>query len=656
MSETRQVEQQKKKPFEIFTPKEIEDLKLYSQDSTDIQDLFNKFILTMNEGIHNKSIGWHTRIISSMDEKDNPYSGPLEEHHKIELKKSMNRYLETANRLQKDKAGSMESLTLVTAQKTIEKYANVYQNFWDSCVEELFLTFLVNISGKTEQDFQDGAGRSYIYCLLQLQQYTLVKLSLDEERTARIQTGITKVINLILELSRLNLPLLLTETEIQEAHVIRDSLFKKYLTLSDLRQEYELNPSCATYIHLRPEIIIEFAQLIDYVIQKVENESVVDKKFKKNKQAIMHILENKRKELALTMALQEKLYVSFGTDDYIEALSGIIANPKSKFLPHKILFSYLDNQSIQVAHYPSDDAKAPKQIEKLLHSRWRLKYIKLHTHYFPSDMMMDISSRSFSEWKTKQQPEDKNTDSSILFVKTTLVALVESQHIINLRLPDFMVSYLTNKTTIQKHDKEKKSESFIHSFLDKYFILAKDEVDHSYDDLFDFFINKKNDRQAFYDLAQYHEAMKFLMRQIDQGAELYAFFKITEQSALFKHCEFTTTTINNFSALKNLVMGFEKELRLVNSLTNLSPYAKKMLQQYVDVIKDSREDVIHKIEKILLYWSGRLNESKGWSFKASGQFDKFKNLLENIDTMLPRSVLTKCANPVWIDKTSKHEK
>lgn len=640
MSETRQVEQQKKMPFEIFTPKEIEDLKFYSQDSTDIQDLFNKLILAMNEGIHNKNIGWHTRIISSIDAKDNPYSGPLEEHHKIELKRSLNCYLETANRLQKDKTGSMESLTLVTAKKTIERYVNVYQNFWDNCVEELFLTFLVNISGKKEQDFQNGMGKLYIYCLLQLQQYTLVKLRLDEERIARIQEGITKVIKLIMELSRLKLPLLLTETEIEDAHVIRDGLFKKYLTLSDLRQEYELNPSFATYIHLRPEVIIEFAQLIDYVIQKMEKETIVNKKLKKNKQFILDILENKRKELANSMALQEKLYISFGTDDYIEALIGVIANPKSKFLPHKILFGYLDNQSIQVAHYPIDDVKAPKQIEKLFHSRWRLKYIKLHTHCYPNEMMKDISLRSFSEWKAKQQSEEKYIDSPIFFIKTKLVALVESQKVVELLLPDFMISYLANGKFVEKHEEIKNPESLIHSFLDKYVTLTKDEIVHGDVSLFDFFVNRRNDRQAFYKFSVYHEAIEFLMRQVDQEAELYAFFKITEQSALFKHCEFTATTINNFSALKNLIIGFENELRLVNSLKNLSPHAKILIHKYVDLIKESRECVFRKIEKILLYWSGRLNDSKSWSFKESGQFEKFKMLLEDVDALLPRKVLT----------------
>lgn len=644
MSKTRRIEPKKKKPFEIFTPEEIANLKIYSQESSDIQDLLNKLTLTMNEGIHNKNIGWHTRMISLIDAEDNPYSSPLEDHHKLELKKSLNRYLETANRLQKEKNGSIESLTLPTSKKTIEKYANVYQNFWDSCVEELFLTFIVGISGKSEQEFQDGLGKSYIYCLFQLQQYTLGKLNLEEDKIAPIQTYLIKTAKHIMELCHLQPPFLLTETEIQEAHLIRDNLFKKYANLNDLRSEYEAISSYSTYIHLRPEIIIEFAQLINYVIQRVEKEAIIDKKLKKNKQPIMDILENKRKELAMTMAFQEKLQISFGTDDYIEALSYAISNQKSKSLPHRILFSYLESQSMQVAYYPDDDVKAPKKIEKLYHSRWRKEYIKLHAHPQSGEFKTDASLNALSECETKDQMQEKRMNQAKPFFKVQVAALVESEKATDLLLPDFVLSYLScrpRNSFVQKHEETKKPEPMLTSFLKKYGKLTSGVIDHSYDDLFDFFVNKKYEREDFYRLNQCHDAMEFLTRQVDHRAELYALFKITEQSTLFEQCEFTKTTINNFSVMKNLIMGFENELHHANSLKNISPHAKIIIQKYIDIIKESRAKVIQEAEKVIWYWGDRLKEPTSWHFRESGQYDKLKMLIDDLNAILPIQVFAK---------------
>lgn len=636
MNETRQVEQRKKKPFEIFTPDEIKDLKFYSQGSSGIQDLFNKLTLTMNEGIHNKNVGWHTRMISLIDAEDNPYSSPLEEHHKVELKKSLDRYLETANRLQKEKNGSLESLTLPTAQQTIEKHVNVYKNFWDNCVEELFLAFLVNISAKSEQELQDGTGKLYLYCLFKLQQSTLGKLNLEEDRTARIQACLTKVTRHIMVLCKLQPPFLLTKNELQEAHVIRKNLFKKYQTLVDLRREYESRSSCSTYIHLRSEIVIEFAQLIDYVIKKIEKELIADKKLKKNIQPIMEVLENKRKELAITMVLQEKLYLSFGTDDYIETLSKVISNQRSKSLPQRILFGYLDSQLMQVAYYPPDDVSAPKLIEKLYHSRWRHKYIKLYANEFYNDLKNEIGT---------QPQEEKLIDvSSNLFIQTNLVALIESDKATDLRLPEFIVSCLLsrrNDSFAHKHEEVKKPESIISYFLGKRVKLPKDEVNHSYDNLFDFFVTRKNERENFYRLSQYHEAIEFLMRQVDHKMELYAFFKIPRSTICSQQNEFTQTTINNFSAMKNLILGFEKEIMQTNALLNTSPHMKIPIQRYIDLVKTSRDNIIREADRILTYWDDRLKESKSWHFKESGQYDKFKLLIDSLNAVLPKKSVAK---------------
>jgi len=330
----------------------------------------------------------------------------------------------------------------------------------------------------------------------------------------------------------------------------------------------------------------------------LKKEFKINKKLQKNKQPIMTILDNKRKELANMMSFQEKISNRFGTDDYIEALATTLSIQRSKFLPHASLFGFLDVQPIQIILYAENDKDAPKKIEKSHHSQWRSAYIQSYANPQDKELMFNPSLSTLTEWEKEQQTEDVKH-----FINVNKAALIESEGATILMLPDFIISYLTSKP-----------------------------IDHHYKDLFDFFVNKKRERDELYNLNQYDGAMKFLTRQVEHNAELYAFFKITEQSIFLKQSEFTRTTIDNFSTLKKIILGFEKELNKTVCLPKTSYQAKK----YVDMIKESREKIIFDVEKMVSYWDSRLKESTSSAFKESGQFDKFKMLIDDIRMILPK--------------------
>ena len=346
--------------FEIFNKEEKQCIE--SLQDTELKTLLNSLIKIVNNGMHNSRGGWYGKIIEASETR-------LEIKNfddKSEIQESAKRYIEVANKLQKPKEGMNESLYLPICKKTIIRHVNVYKAFWMMCYESSYHAFLAHISKLSPSFFSDGKGKIYIFMLLQLKSDVFFQQFLDETKIQKFNEVIDQVVQGILYKTKLGNTFHLFELERQEAVAIRNNLGEKANHLKNLQLLLESNPTYARYIHIRPAILIQYCQAIDFILTKFKNsffeKSSLFAKTNRIAHPALQLLINKRRELIDVIEFHEKLFFLYGKDDFIEILNKIVKNSGIGFLPTNKLFDFDQFLNIRMIQYEKDDLIAPKLI------------------------------------------------------------------------------------------------------------------------------------------------------------------------------------------------------------------------------------------------------------------------------------------------------
>ncbi len=398
--------------FPIWSPEDKAAFQAISVGS-DFREAIDKLVSTMDGWIHTYSKGWYHSQKELLDNLMSPASEGLEvingklplasgdawkqlieEKRKItesnlgslEIKDSLRMYLQTAYNLRKPKKGQIERVKIPNKNKYIEGFANGYRYFWFQCAYHIITNCLIRIHKMTKEELSDGKGKLYIYALLKMKAKELESFLLSDDDRQKLLTDFDKVILSLKSTCGIDDHFVLTEKEILASTVVSHQIMLKYLPLIDLKREFDASPLYAQFVHVRPAILIQFAQLIDYVYNEV-SKVVTSKKSifqyysasnKDELNSILSILNNKRKEIATVMAFQERLHLSYGHYDIIECLHTFVDNKAAKLLPTHLFFNFETNQTFRVVNFDEQDPEAPKVVPVSEQGHWRRDYVLQH--------------------------------------------------------------------------------------------------------------------------------------------------------------------------------------------------------------------------------------------------------------------------------------
>jgi hypothetical protein len=370
------------------------------------QGMTNNLVLIMNDWVHQHSTGWYQTQNKKLEIITEASEDKL---HPTEIQYGLKRYLETANKLKKPIAGQVEKLLLPTSHKYIEKFVNVYLNFWHQCAYATFYNYLLKVSRLPDEAFGNDKGKIYIYALLKFRNQTRLTLQLNTEDSKQLLIDIDKVIAGILAKANLERNFLLSEANVYASPDIMHEIMPRYFKLLDLRREFESSQVLARYAHVRPTVLIQFAQLVDYIYKlfsdnATEKTSLFRKKYtvvdKAKARKVLNILDVKRREIATVMAFHEKLQLSYGIPDLIEVVQSIVDNKSVKLLPTTTFFQYEAKQVFSLGEFSASDPDAPKYIDARDHSVWRRDYITKHTPEVPE--ITPVIEHEVNVWLNEQ--------------------------------------------------------------------------------------------------------------------------------------------------------------------------------------------------------------------------------------------------------------
>jgi hypothetical protein len=196
--------------FATWSNEEIAALRLIDLD-TYHQGMINNLIVIMNEWVHQHLTGWYQTQNKKLEIITEASENKL---HPTEIQLGLKRYLETANKLKKPKAGQVERLLLPTSHKYVEKFVNVYRNFWHECAYATFYNYLLKVSRLPDEAFRNDKGKIYIYALLKFRNQTRLTLQIKAEDSKQLLIDIDKVISGILAKANLERNFLISEANL----------------------------------------------------------------------------------------------------------------------------------------------------------------------------------------------------------------------------------------------------------------------------------------------------------------------------------------------------------------------------------------------------------------------------------------------------------
>jgi hypothetical protein len=450
--------------FATWSNDEIAALRQIGLD-TYHQDMSNNLVLIMNTWVHQLASGWYK---TQKKKLDIIAEASINNLHPIEIQLGLTRYLETANKLKKPIEGKVERRLLPTSSKYIEKFVNVYQNFWHQCAYFTFYNYLLKVSRLPDEAFRNDKGKIYIYALLKFKNQTLLALQLSAEDAKQLMIDIDKVIAGILPKAHLSGNFLLSEANVYAAPDIMHQIMPRYFKLLDLRREFESLPALARYVHVRPTALIQFAQLIEYIYKlfsddAIEKMTLFQKKYTVIDQAkakqVLDILDVKRHEIAIVMAFHEKLKLSYGIPDFIEAVQSIVDNKSVKLLPTPAFFQFESGQILAMGEFAATDLDAPKYIDPKEHSLWRREYIAKHAPEILE--MTPVVEHEVNLWLNEQanikEVNLKNNDKNI--IPTHMLRIVSEKNMEQHNL--FLISKPATDMSQFKHEKYDNAYIFI---------------------------------------------------------------------------------------------------------------------------------------------------------------------------------------------------
>jgi hypothetical protein len=387
------------------------------------------------------------------------------------------------------------------------------------------------------------------------------------------QAYIDSLVTRIVQDSKIDKTFKLNIQEEEIVTALQFDLQQRLATLRDLKALVESQPYFLRYVHVRPMLIIQMTQALDYIYKKISEEqpiSLVDNLFKKNKKnVVFDLLSRKRQEMASVLHFQEALKENRDSDDFIEILHQVVGNIKNTILPTSILFHFDKNLPIWI--FNPDDDDSPKPIEEKDWSMYRKKYVELHT--------VNKSNVSFS------MPYSQKLSREYIHKKLTLS--IQSENIIPTKM-SYYVTQLSPDFVIEI-EKETKKEAKEHKNIEQHF-----------------FITQARAIRPILEINKLGTSIDFLYRQASNNITWNLHTKYDKNNP-----ELTIllpTTSNRFLLLIKATAFLKNEYdtilkQLITTQAISSSVSEKMLMQNdIDIIWKIGKDLEQKIQCILVYF------------------------------------------------------
>lgn len=581
---TASLEEKAKNTFEIFSPNEIELINNLSSDP-EIQHLFKVLITLFNNSMHNKEIGWLTKILQNVSAEDkNAKTSPIY--------LSAKRYLETAAKLQKPKEGMVERLTLPTSGKVFEKHVNVYETFWQDCEEAVIHNYLANIANKIGDELDEDRAKAYLYTILQFKDITLDSLTISAEKILKLKTNVEKVAKGVVEKCQLKTTFQLTELQKLQAMAFSKKVLEQRTQLLALKKAFEINPIYAHYIHFPPSILVQYAQLLDYVNTRINaickyNFSFFTAKSRKDKMnQLLQILHTKHYEVKQVLRFHQSLYSTFSKDDFIENLCMLVNNREVNLLPIKGFFDFANKFSFTVADFQSNDLLAPKMIKSELISKWRDEYLST----FEEKLTILPPNQSVS-------PKSSSRDMYNILPISFFHFVFELKPLV-VAIPTEIISVLTALDI-------KNIESIP---------IKSDLTDKKGDQgnfIFDYFVKDAAARKDFFSINRYTKLVDFFHRQIIGHGKILFFSPhslpgealcLTKSSIIYMEGLIAALKISNLSYAKELTSAESVLGKIQNKVQ------KKIFATYVQLIREVSSQCNKVFTQILNLWLEQITD------------------------------------------------
>ncbi|MHB1949111.1 MAG: hypothetical protein ACYCQI_13465 [Gammaproteobacteria bacterium] len=648
--------------FEIFTPNEIS-IMLASVKDESLQKAIKYTTTIINQGMHNRSVGWYTKLCANVAklEKEMGFFQELKEIIPGALT-----YLEAANRLQASKEGT---LLYYTAARGNEKgsLVNVYQRFWNDCFGAVPCSFTASVAEAYHQKSPIyGKEKIYIYALLEMKASSLRSFG-DDERI-KIRDKVDSALKAIYMRDLFPKTFILNEKEVKEVQAIHQNQRHKLDKLTELRELFESTAIAKRYVHVRPAVLAQFADALNYLYKHIEEHTkdsrgIVASLFSllhKQAPAALAIIERKRQEIVEMMKFQEMLLNKYHRDDFIEVLHEVIGtfftnvfdkipatiklaqHPHERaiqalqkklsdayltVLPPMLFFDFDKQQNIQVVEYDSEDSDAPRPIKFNDLSAWRKEFIRSFSSPNKVELKEDKENQMIvTEVEKESEVVDGRSDeiqivTSSLYVVFNLVAM-------EVQVPTVVLS------------------NFYH--------LRSEMPDVSESAIFQFFIVNAQERKIFLQAMQdytnnYQKTMDFLVRQVRERKRHHILFDSTSprwgsESTLFNHagCDLKNLHKLNFSTLIACAAIFHdaqaERVSVIEAMKAADEMEKFAFMKYLNQIDLVCHEFHEKFNIVTDYWKQYTATARPKRFEMK-QIKCLEELINNAINMLKEGEL-----------------
>lgn len=595
------------KHFEIFSAPEME--LLNGIEDTEFKKNIHNMAKNMNTGMNNLYGGWYGQLKEKL--------AGAEIKQKEQVEESINTYLRATNRLQQPKEGEFKKATL-GGKFTIETHVNIYNAFWEDCIEATLHAYLSLTSKMTTEYFAaDGKDKSHVFVLSLLKSNQYLK-ELVPHKLERFYKTIDQVIENIKSRTGLQGTFILNEIESECAREFFNNLFRKIKQIILLKKFFESEKIYARYIHVRPDILIQYIQVLDYIIAQskdyLKNSAFFEFKSKNltTPHPLIEMLKQKKLEMVEMLYFHEKLWITFGRDDFMEVLNHLVKNINSGILPNHTLFEFCKMVKVKIFTYDEKDPARPSDVPMDGLSEWRTEYLQKLNPL----RCIEALEKPFS-------PEVKEEKQKLInVVKVNVLWDFKSYQIF---VPSIVAEGLRNAFNRQQtHPSD---------------LLL----------LGNFFMLNAMQREKIHKLNEYKTSFDFLKKQMNYNAQL-SFFSNTKDGKSFQCNEGTEKHVKQIlGILEILTQLIPDEVEIIKEVQNKSQHLKMLYQTYRDMLIGTQTLYLSQMKKILTFWIYQI-ESRHFN-----TFVLFSNnsvsLLSNFDeaiTMMRDPAL----NALW-DPTKK---
>jgi len=652
-------------PFEIFSEEESTKLIGHAKVSKKYDDSLMYLINKMNYGVHGEK-GWLGKLRACAEEVK------MDDERDI-LLSSLLRHVGTAKTLQQNPAGELTEGVLppqyerfieksgdflgikkkesedrkevtdrtggVASGITVEMHTMSYQRFWDDYLRNILIAFMQDLSDKNAAS-RNHLTKPIIYLLARLK--TLVRqeklfrsASYPNILESDIQKSILKIKTDQPDVFGLN------EAEDTFMKDRQNVIVKRLQEIVLLRKKFESNPLFARYVHVHPDVLVQFAQMLDYschYIAEMAKKGLFSKTISKDDAAVLAILRQKRREIAVVMAFQEELSMKYGCGDFIQVLHSLLQNKKTDFLPTQAFYDFVESHPVAIASY-DDDLDAPKVLTKGECALWKMRCKLLLEEKVAADSKAPALSHR-GEARMLRRP--KEIDPSPFCDKFTALHLVINDHALMVNVPDFATAVLFHPKYVESKTVAEPAISSLATRMTKGLFGKPGTVTSASSSsslvvgaatnaVFDFFVNKRQDRNDFQlCLARYKDTLLFFNRKVLKYNEslFYVFMLSPKPSELDKEREkgFLYRIQDLVHQQTNMERFFEKEYKLIrDALTNpMSWGEKRVFMAYQNALEQAKANTQIYLDRLLSYWQDGLDQS---SLLQSDSIETFKSHL-----------------------------